>query len=130
MAFIEYNPNPRGLKVGDCSVRAITKALNMDWESAYMLLVAQGMEMKDMPSADVVWGTVLRDNGFRKHLLSDQCPNCYSVKDFCADYPEGIHVLALGGHVLTVRNGNYFDSWDSGDEIPLYFWSRKVGRND
>ena len=29
MAFIEYNNNPVGRRVGDCAVRAVSKALNM-----------------------------------------------------------------------------------------------------
>jgi hypothetical protein len=127
MAFIEYNPNPMGRKVGDCSVRAIAKALNMDWASAYMLLTVQGMCAKDMPSSDAVWGASLRQHGFKKYLLPDTCPECYTVQDFCSDHPEGTYVLALGGHVVTVINGNFYDSWDSSDEVPLYYWSRKEG---
>ena len=28
----KYNPNPKGACVGDCTVRAISKALNQSWE--------------------------------------------------------------------------------------------------
>ena len=28
--WIEYNPNPTGKQVGDCSIRAIAKALDVD----------------------------------------------------------------------------------------------------
>lgn len=35
MAFIYYNPNPMSRIVGDCAVRAISKALDIDWELAY-----------------------------------------------------------------------------------------------
>lgn len=121
MAFIDYNPNPVGRRVGDCSVRAIAKALDMDWESAYLLLVTNGLLMGDMPSADAVWGAALRKYGFKKYLCSD----CTSVIDFCFDHPYGVYVLALGGHVVTVKDGNYFDSWNSGNEQPLYYWSRE-----
>jgi len=121
MAFIEYNPNPVGRKVGDCSVRAISKALDMDWESAYILLISNGLLMGDMPSSDSVWGATLRKYGFRKHL----CPDCYTVADFSMNNPEGVYVLALGGHVVTIKNGDYYDSWDSGNEVPLYFWSKE-----
>ena len=41
----EYNPNPTGRKVEDCAVRAIAKALNTDWESAYSQLAATGFLM-------------------------------------------------------------------------------------
>ena len=34
MAWIEYNPNPRRNRVGDCAIRAIAKATDQDWEMA------------------------------------------------------------------------------------------------
>lgn len=34
--FTEYNPNPAGRRVGDCAVRAVAKALDTDWETAYI----------------------------------------------------------------------------------------------
>ena len=125
MAYIEFNPNPAGRKVGDCAVRAIAKALEMDWESAYILLTVNGFYMGDMPSSDQVWGATLRQRGFRKSVLSDRCPDCYTVDDFCMDHPNGVYVLALGGHVVTVVDGDLYDSWDSSNEVPLYFWKRK-----
>lgn len=30
MNFIQYNPNPRGNRVGDCVIRAISKATGRD----------------------------------------------------------------------------------------------------
>ena len=30
--WVKYNPNPAGRQVGDCAVRALTKALNIDWD--------------------------------------------------------------------------------------------------
>ena len=32
MAFIYYNPNPQDSHVGDCVIRAVTKATNSTWE--------------------------------------------------------------------------------------------------
>lgn len=126
MSFIEYNPNPVGRNVGDCSVRAIAKALDMDWESAYSLLSANGLLMGDMPSADSVWGATLRQYGYSKHL----CPDCYTVSYFANRFPKGTYVLALGGHVVTVKDGNFYDSWDSGNEMIQYYWSRKEISDD
>lgn len=123
--WIEYNPNPIGRKVGDCAVRAIAKALNTDWETAYMLIALNGYNMGDMPSSDSVWGAVLRQNGFYKKTIPNSCPDCYTVKDFCIDNPKGTFVIGFGGHVATVVDGNLYDSWDSSDEIPVYYWYRK-----
>ena len=32
--FKHYNENPQGKNVGDCTVRAISKATGMDWDFA------------------------------------------------------------------------------------------------
>ena len=38
------------------------------------------------------------------------------------DHPKGIYVVATGSHVVAVVNGDYYDSWDSGDEIVAYYF--------
>lgn len=121
----KYNPNPAGRNVGDCAVRAIAKALDTDWETAYTLIAANGYKMCDMPSSDSVWGSVLRQNGFNRSVIPNSCPDCYTAEDFARDNPEGVYVLAFGGHVATIRDGVLYDSWDSSREIPAYVWHRK-----
>lgn len=117
-----YQPNPCGRSLGDCSVRAISKALGITWEEAYNIICKFGYNMCDMPSSDSVWGAVLRKNGFYKKALPPSCPDCYTAEDFCYDHPLGIYVLGFGGHVATVVDGDIYDSWDSTQEIPIYVW--------
>lgn len=117
-----YNPNPAGRTVGDCSIRAITKALDIPWEKAYAKVIVNGFRMNDMPSSDSVWGSVLRMEGFYKVALPNTCPDCYTMEDFCRDNPKGIFVLGTGSHVATVVDGDLYDSWDSSYEIPIYVW--------
>lgn len=123
--WVRYNPNPTGRSVGDCAVRALSKALKIDWEDAYEAIASAGFAMGDMPSSDSVWGSVLRREGFYKKSIPDILPDIYTVRDFCRDHPRGTYVLGTGGHVVTVKDGDYFDSWDSGDECPIYIWYRK-----
>ncbi len=123
--FIYYNPNPTGRKVGDCAIRAVAKALNTDWETAYAMVCKNGYLMGDMPSSNSVWGAVLRENGFYRESIPDYCPDCYTAEDFCRDNPEGVYVLGFGSHVATVVDGNIYDSWDSSSEIPQYYWYRR-----
>lgn len=122
--YIPYNPNPSGCRVGDCTVRALSKALNQSWEQTYAGLTAYGFMMSDMPSANSVWGSYLRRNGFRRYIVDDHDQDVYTVDDFCEDNPVGVYVLAIDGHVVCVADGYYYDSWDSGNEIPIYFWTR------
>ena len=123
--YREYNPNPVGRRVGDCAVRAIAKALDIDWETAYLKLIINGFQMGDVPSSDSVWGATLRQNGFYRKSIPDTCPDCYTAKDFCEDHPQGVYVLGFGGHVATVKDGDLFDSWDSSNEIPQYYWYKE-----
>ena len=125
MAWKNWNPNPAARAVGDCAVRAVARALGVDWETAYIEIAAAGYDMADMPSSDAVWGAVLRKNGFYRQIIPNTCPDCYTVADFARDYPRGVYVLALGGHVVTVDNGDWYDTWDSGRETPQYFWFKK-----
>lgn len=123
--WIEYQPNPMARRVGDCSVRAVSKALDVDWETAYIMIASTGFAMADMPSSDSVWGAVLRKNGFYREAIPDTYPDCYTAEDFCRDHPKGTFVLAFGGHVATVRDGDLYDSWDSSKLIPQYYFYRK-----
>lgn len=123
--WVKYNPNPTGRSVGDCAVRAVAKALNTDWETAYTMISENGYAMGDMPSADSVWGSVLRQNGFYRMSIPNNCPDCYTAADFCRDNPIGTFVLGFGGHVATVVDGDLFDNWDSSMEVPVYVWFRK-----
>ena len=125
MAYVNYNPNPVRKLVGDCVIRAISKTLNKDWEDTYLDIVMQGYEMHDMPSSNDVWGTYLSKHGFRRYVIPDTCPYCYTVKQFVQDNPELTGILATGTHVIAVGNGNYYDTWDSGEEVLLYYWRKE-----
>ena len=123
--WTEYNPNPINRRVGDCSVRAIAKALNVSWGKAYALLTFNGYQMGDMPSSDAVWGSVLRQHGFSRSVVPNTCPECYTAEDFSKDHPEGVYVLGFGGHVATMIDGVIYDSWDSSGEIPQFYWAKE-----
>lgn len=123
--FRSFNPNPRAAKVGDCAVRAVAKALGISWYQAYTALALEGLEQCDMPSANNVWGAVLRKNGFRRAAIPAECPDCYTVRDFIREYPAGTYVVALKNHVVTVCDGELYDTWNSMDENPIYFWRRE-----
>ncbi len=116
-----YNPNPARNRVGDCTVRAICKATDQEWNRVFTALSAYGFVSKDMPSANHVWGRYLRSLGFKRYLIENED---VTVADFAREHPEGIYILAIEGHVVCVRDGCYWDSWDSGEEIPIYYWTR------
>lgn len=117
----EFNNNPKGHRVGDCAVRAVSVALGVDWDTAYAMLANEGFERKDMPSSDAVWGSLLLNNGF----VREACPDCrdgFNADEFLKTHQFGKYVIAFGGHVAAADNGVLFDSWDSENEIPIYYY--------
>lgn len=122
--WVYYNPSPSGRNVGDCSVRAVAKALGTDWETAYALTAAAGFQMNDVQSSNAVWGSVLRNHGFVRSAIPPTCSDCYTAADFAKDHPHGTYVLGFGNHTATVKDGRLFDSWDSSGLSPQYFWEK------
>lgn len=123
----QFNNNPVSRNVGDCSVRAVSVALGTDWETAFALITQNAFQMGDMPSSNAVWGSVLRQNGFQRSVIPNTCPDCYTVGDFAEDHPRGVYVVGTGNHVVTVKDGEIWDSWDSSKEIPIYYWRKDNG---
>lgn len=122
--FKLYNANPVARRGGDCTVRAISKLLDKSWDEVYCALCQYGRFCFDMPSANHVWGQYLKDQGYTRHIIPNTCPECYTVKKFANEHNVGRYILALDGHVVCVINGVYFDTFDSGDEVVLYYWRK------
>lgn len=122
MGYQFYNPNPCGKFVEDCVVRAITQVLGIDWDTAYWDIAMQGFELCNRPDSNSVLGAYLCKHGFQRGAINSDAPELYTVKDFCEDHPKGTYVLGTGTHVIPLVNGTYFDTADSGPEIPIYYW--------
>ena len=118
------NKNPRGRSVGDCTVRAISAATGNGWEETYLDLCLFGLLMADMPSSNSVTTAYLRKKGFRLRTISDDCPDCYTIADFCKDHPQGTYIIGTGSHLTTVIDSVLWDSWDSSNECPVYYFEK------
>jgi hypothetical protein len=78
-----------------------------------------------MPSINHVWGQFLKENSFSRHAIPDSCPDCYTIADFANEHKTGKYILATGSHVVAVVDGDYYDTWDSGEEVPMYFFEKE-----
>lgn len=123
--YIPFNPNPANRRTDDCVIRAISKVLDIPWERAYIMLAVKGLETYDLPNANNVWGALLKDNGFVREVIPNTCPECYTVEDFCADNPAGTFVLGTGTHAIACIDGNYYDTWQSGESVPIYVYRKE-----
>ena len=106
-------------------MRAISKATGKEWGETYLAMAVEGYLEGDMPSANAVWGAYLRRIGYRRYMVPDTCSDCYTVGRFADEHPEGTFILALSGHVVCVQDGVIYDSWNSENEIVLYYWQKE-----
>ena len=121
-----FNPNPHGLiRAVDCTIRAICAVTGQDWNTTFTGLALQSFILKDMPSANHVWAAYLKRRGFRRAVIPDSCPDCYTVGDFADEHPKGKFVLGTGSHAVACIDGIILDSFDSRAETPIYFFYKK-----
>lgn len=125
MSYIYYNPNPKGKHVTDCVIRMLCRLENLTWLEAFDELTDICRREFSMPSNDKMWSLMLKRRGYTKYLLPDDLYDIYTVRDFCRDHPVGKYCLKTSGHVVAVVNGDYYDSFDSGDKEPIYYWRKE-----
>ena len=111
--FIFTNPNPTEKMTGDCVIRGISILTNESWDYTYMELCKEGLLMGDLPNSNAVWASYLKSLGYKKAVIPNTCPECYTAQDFCIDHPDGKYLLCTGTHVIACIDGNLMDAWDS-----------------
>ena len=124
MSFVYYNANPVQNRTNDCAVRAIAVAENKSWLEVFDGICTSGRSLFAMPSTNEAWGEYLRKCGYIKRAIPNLCPNCYTVRDFCREHPRGKYVVGVEKHVVAIIDGDWYDTWDSGDEVPIFYWKK------
>jgi len=125
--WIPYNANPKGNRDVDCTVRAISVALDQTWDRTYAEVFLEGYIAKRMPVSNSVWRAYLRRKGFVREVVPDTCPDCYTVEDFADDHPHGVYLIGTGSHVVCIVDGNVIDTFDSRGETLHDFYYYKKG---
>ena len=124
--FVYFNSNPCKVLTDDCAIRAISVVMGTSWKHTFINLCNRGLSICDMPNSGAAISMYLREKGFvRKVVPSEDCPSCYTIKDFCDEHPEGEYIVLTDAHAVAVINGNYYDTSDSGDMTPQYYWMRR-----
>lgn len=120
--WIYANPNPEKKNAPDCVIRAICIALNKPWNEVFDELTIVAKKVHSITSDDKVWGKYLYDLGFVPFILPESCPECITVRAFSTIFKNGIYIIGTGYHAVTVIDGDYYDTWDSGNVVPTFFW--------
>lgn len=122
-----YQPNKKDLKdrQRDCVVRALTKVMNKTWLEVFNELIPYAIEIQCMPNSKTCYESYLKDNGFEYHGISNRKGSKRpTVESFTKEHKTGIFFLNVANHVVSVVDGIYYDTWDSG-QCCLYGYYEK-----
>lgn len=126
-----YQPNRKDLKdqYGDCTIRALSKALGVTWLEAFELTIPYCKEYQctnifDMPRNLV--NEVMSKLGFRYHGVSNtKGSKRPTVASFARSHKTGVYIANVAHHVVTIVDGVYYDKWDCGSKS-LYGYYEKI----
>ncbi len=111
-----YNANPLGLYEDDCVIRAISCALDKSWNSVYD-------ELSDLAQAK---GTLLDKKDFVRGYLNynfkriDYPP--YKVYQVAQKYKNNIVLCTMRGHIVCIKYGIIYDTFDPSDRVVEDVW--------
>ena len=117
--FRFYQPNPLGEKkakrIGDCTIRAITKIEQISWLEAYDRLYEIGRSIFELPNSMTTIRKYLEKQGYErvaiKAVKGSKRP---TIESFTQEHKTGTYLVQVANHVVAVSDGHFFDSWNSG----------------
>ena len=118
--FVYYQPNKKDLKdkVGDCQIRALSKALNKTWVETFDIItpICRDLQVMDIFSCDLKKTKEAMDTlGFAYTGVSNKKGTKRpTVDSFAKEHKAGTYIVTVAHHVVAVVDGKYYDTWDSG----------------
>lgn len=115
--WVEYNPNPLGKNVDDCSIRSYCAAKDVEWDTAFNWACEIAEREKDIINSGSVCHQVVTEkigmvlNKKSKKIKPKDRP---TVMEFVCMHPTGTYILDCPKHFVTTRAGFYYDSFNSG----------------
>ena len=132
--YVYYQPNEKSKEnrdsFGDCSIRALSKALNVTWIEAFELQIPicrreQVCNIFFAPAK--VRNRLIAELGFEYHGISNKKGSKRpTVDEFAKTHRSGSYICNVANHEVAVVDGKYFDTWDSG-HCSLYGYYEYIG---
>ncbi len=122
-----YQPNKKDLKdnFGDCVIRSMCLVSDKNWIDVFDELVEIARYEQCMPNSKAAYQTWLKNNGFTYTGISNKKGSKRpTVSSFAKGNKELTCVLVVANHLVGVKCGNYYDTWDSGNKSLYGYWSK------
>ncbi len=110
--FTYYNRNPHNKITGDCVTRAISFALNLDYNDLVMDIARYHCQT----GVDIRYNkedAYLKKFGVVKQPMLKHHDNTrYTLKEFIRKFPKGTYIVKMPHHLTVVKDGVNYDIWD------------------
>lgn len=116
--YIYYNVNPKGKTIGDCVVRAISLALDIDYNVVENVLLENSYKNKCNVISRDCYGKVLEE----QYGLPLFKPKNITVGELSRLFKEHKLIIRIEGHLTCSIYGNIMDIWNAENEIVDVFW--------
>ena len=125
MSYYKYfNPNPKGLEMGDCVIRSLCAATKLTWYEVFDKLTefARNNCVVLNEGHSKIVESRMKYFGFIRNKIGKPTKGSrsYTVADFCKDHSEGKYILNLQHHMIAVINGEYYDIYPCWDNSKVY----------
>lgn len=132
--FKRYNANSNNKNVGDCVKRSLSVAYSEDYNDVSKELnkIKRSLGYQQFNIYPVFSKYLsLRGDSFVKNSDAE-----LTVQEFSEQYSSGVYLILCGkefgktSHMVAIVDGNYYDSWDSSEQIVSYYAKVKGASSD
>ena len=129
--YCYYQPNKKDLKdeLSDCTIRALSKALNVSWIEAFDLQIplCREAQVTNIFAAPAKVRNALMDKlGFSYTGISNKAGSKRpTVDSFAKNHRSGTYICNVANHEVAVVDGKYYDTWDSGYKSVYGYYTKR-----
>ena len=123
--MVKLNLNPKGVKTGDCVVRAIAYATQQSWDDVFIGLNKIAFKKKRVFNDKVVYENYLKELGWEKQKQPRKMNGFkYTVDEFCENF-RGVAIVTVANHMTAIADHDVVDTWDCGHKTIGNYWIRE-----
>lgn len=119
MRYIFFNKNPLNKKELDCVCRAISGALNEDYNLIQNKLELVGALFECEFLCECCYKFLL---DYCYGLTRNEEFKGITVREFLEQFDTGTYIIRVNQHLTFGKNGNLYDIWDCSNEIVDIVW--------
>lgn len=117
--FIYYNANPNKIEIGDCVIRAMSLALNLDYYEVVNILFYNSNFFNCDMLVKECYEKVLED---KFNLEKEKVRTYKTVEEISKEYSDKVLLIRIQGHLTCSMYGRIYDIWDCSNEQVDCFW--------